>query len=138
MMIKSSIGHIQYNIDSKNNPFYKDLFTFLGWQILCDEPDMLGVEDEHKASLWFAGMLKQVSNDYDGPGVNHLAIAVPSQADVDEAVVYLKEHAIAALFETPRHRPEFCGKENSTYYQVMFESPDQLLFEIVYTGPKSK
>ena len=54
-MIKSSVGHIQYNIDPKNTPFYKDLFHFLGWKVLCDEPDMLGVEDEHKASLWFAG-----------------------------------------------------------------------------------
>jgi hypothetical protein len=39
------------------------------------------------------------------------------------------------LFETPRHRPEF-SSEDSTYYQIMFESPDRILLEFVYTGPK--
>jgi hypothetical protein len=51
-------------------------------------------------------------------------------------VTYLKQHGIKALFETPRHRPEFSGSEAETYYQVMFESPDRILFEVVYTGPK--
>ena len=27
--------------------------------------------------------------------------------------------------------------ESETYYQVMFESPDKVLFEVVYTGAKS-
>ncbi len=37
---------------------------------------------------------------------------------------------------TPRHRPEFSQGPDQTYYQVMFESPDRVLFEVVYTGPK--
>ena len=138
MMIKSTVGHIQYNIDEKNMQFYKDLFGFLGWKVICDEPKILGIEDENKASLWFTGPAKNVENDYDGPGANHLGIAVPRQSDVDETVAYFKEHSILPLFETPRHRPEFCGSEDSTYYQVMFESPDRLLFEVVYMGPISK
>jgi catechol 2,3-dioxygenase-like lactoylglutathione lyase family enzyme len=137
-MIKSTVGHIQYNIDLKNMRFYKDLFGFLGWKTLCDEDTLLGIEDDHKASLWFTGPAKKVDNDYDGPGANHLGIAVPNQADVDETVAYLKEHNVLPLFETPRHRAEFCGSEDDTYYQVMFESPDHLLFEVVYMGPKSK
>ena len=40
------------------------------------------------------------------------------------------------LFETPRHRPEFAESDGHTYYQVMFASPDGILFEIVYVGPK--
>ena len=66
--------------------------------------------------------------------MNHLAISVSSQAAVDKTVVYLQEHNIKMLFETPRHRPEFCSSTEETYYQVMFESPDRILFEVVYLG----
>lgn len=135
-MIQSTIGHLVINIHSEHMDFYKDLFTFLGWHVLFEEPKMLGIEDDQHASLWFTDPIKQVNNDYDGIGMNHLGITVPSQAAVDETVAYLKKHNIPALFETPRHRPEFCGSPEETYYQVMFESPDRVLFEVVYTGPK--
>jgi len=80
-----------------------------------------------RAGLWFGGALKAITNDYDGPGLNHLGLSVGSIADVDTAVAWLKEHGKPALFETPRHRPEFCSP-GSTYYQVMFESPDRSIF----------
>lgn len=73
---------------------------------------------------------------YDGPGMNHLALEVPAQSDVDAAAAYLAERGVPALFGTPRHNPEFSSAER-TYYQVMFESPDHILFEIVYMGPKA-
>ena len=69
--------------------------------------------------------------------MDHLGIGTASQADVDAVAAYLAERGVAALFETQRHRPEFGGGEEQTYYQVMFESPDRILFEVVYTGPKS-
>ena len=63
------------------------------------------------------------------------------RSDVDAAVDYLRERGITPLFETPRHRPEIIegtgGPDGHTYYQVMFASPDNLLFEVVYTGPKA-
>jgi len=136
-MAKGNLGHLQVNVHLQNKQFYKDLFEFLGWKVLYDDENMLGVEDEHSVSLWFSEPLKKtVANDYDGIGTNHMAISVPSQADVDAAVEFLKQHQVAALFDTPRHRPEFCDSEANTYYQVMFESPDHILFEVVYTGPK--
>ena len=137
-MDKSTFGHLLVNIQEEHKDFYKDLFSFLGWKVLFDEPKMLGIEDEHKVSLWFVNPIKKVNNDYDGIGMNHLGLSVPSQAAVDETVAYLQKHNIKALFETPRHRPEFCGSEDETYYQVMFESPDRILFEVVYTGPLEK
>jgi len=136
-MVKATVGHVQVNVDMQNLSFYKDFFTFLGWKILYEEPGMLGMEDEHKTSLWFTNPLKQVRNDYDGKGTNHFGFSVARQADVDETTAYLKDKGITALFDTPRHRPEFSGKE-STYYQVMFETPDKLLFEVVYIGPKTR
>jgi catechol 2,3-dioxygenase-like lactoylglutathione lyase family enzyme len=138
-MIKAKIGHAVLNIDPNNAGFYKQLLTFMGWKVLFEMPGMLGMGDDQDTSLWFAPPIKgDVKNDYDGPGTNHLAFSVGSQKDVDEAVVYLEQRGIAALFETPRHRPEFTHGSDQTYYQVMFESPDRLLFEIVYTGPIEK
>lgn len=135
--MQTSLSHIQVNVRPQNMPFYKELMTFLGWQPIYDDPNMLGVGGKDGASLWFAAEAKDVGNDYDGPGVNHLAIGAPSQVDVDAVVTYLAQHDVPALFETPRHRPEFSGDGN-TYYQVMFASPDRILFEVVYTGPKQE
>lgn len=137
-MEKATFGHMIVNIQEANQSFYKNLFSFLGWKVLMDHPKALGIEDENKVSLWFLEPIKKVNNDYDGIGMNHLAISVPSQAAVDETVVYLQKHNIKMLFETPRHRPEFCGSTDETYYQVMFESPDRILFEVVYIGLRAK
>ena len=136
--MQSTLGHIQICIDPGNLPFYKELFTFLGWKVLMDDPEMLGVSDSQHTSLWFTPKMKPCVNDFDGNGANHFALHVPHQANVDAAVAYLQERGVPALFETPRHRPEFSAGGNSTYYQVMFTSPDDLLFEIVYMGEKDK
>ena len=60
-----------------------------------------------------------------------------SDVDVDAVAAWLAERGVIALFETPRHRPDFSQSANDTYYQVMFETPDHILLEVVYTGPKS-
>lgn len=135
-MIQSKIGHIQFNVKLQNLAFYKDLMTFLGWSLLYQDEDACGYGNTDGVSLWFVAEMKDVCNDYDGSGMNHLALSTSSQREVDEMVAYLRDHAIAALFDTPRHRPEF-SREDNTYYQVMFESPDRILFEVVYRGPKS-
>ena len=134
--MRTHIGHIQFNVQPTNLPFYRDLTTFLGWQTVHDSEEFIGVADEDGNSLWFIGDVKPVPNDYDGPGMNHLGFSTTTQADVDTAVDYLKRQGVDLLFETPRHRPEFAQSETHTYYQVMFESPDRILFEIVYIGPK--
>jgi catechol 2,3-dioxygenase-like lactoylglutathione lyase family enzyme len=127
---------MQFNVKSENLAFYKGLLTFLGWQTLHEDEGMLGVADKNNLSFWFVGQTKDVVNDYDGPGMNHLAIGTAAQADVDTSADYLREQGVELLFETPRHRPDFSSGDD-TYYQVMFESPDKILIEIVYTGPKS-
>jgi catechol 2,3-dioxygenase-like lactoylglutathione lyase family enzyme len=134
--VQTHLSHIQFNVRPGNVPFYKDLFAFLGWQAIHEGDGFLGVAGKHGASLWFIGQVKDVNNDYDGPGMNHLALGTERQADVDAAAAYLRERGVALLFDTPRHRPEFSEGEGQTYYQVMFESPDRVLLEVVYTGPK--
>jgi catechol 2,3-dioxygenase-like lactoylglutathione lyase family enzyme len=135
-MQTAPIGHMQFNVRGENLPFYRDLLTFLGWRVIGEWPGMIGLGSLGGQSLWFIGQAKEVSNDYDGPGLNHLAFAAASVADVDESVAWLHGRGVAALFETPRHRPDFSADEQSTYYQVMFETPDRILVEIVYIGPK--
>lgn len=135
--MQSSLGHLQINVQPSNLGFYKDLFAFLGWQSIGADDSYVAVADSNKTSLWFIGNVKDVAYDYDGPGVNHVAISVGAQSDVDKAAQYLAERGIQHLFETPRHRPDFSGDGPDTYYQVMFESPDRILFEIVYIGPKA-
>ena len=54
---------------------------------------------------------------------------------MDEVSAQLVARGVKMLFETPRHRPEFSMSPEETYYQIMFESPDRILWEVVYTGP---
>lgn len=134
-MIQTTFGHIVFHVDAANISFYKALTEFLGWKTIFAAEGFLGTA-HGDGSIWFAGMAKDVANDYDGPGMNHFAFAAASIADVDSTAAFLTEQGVAHLFETPRHRPEFSRDENHTYYQVMFESPDRILFEVVYIGPK--
>jgi len=134
-MIKSAMGHMQIFINARNVEFYKSLFRFLDWAILYEDKASVSVGDKNGISLWFDPMIKDEKNDYDGIGMNHLALAVFSQQDVEDTTVWLRKQGIPTLFDTPCHRPDFSDGPDYTYYQVMFESPDGILFEVVYTGP---
>lgn len=134
--MNTTLSHLVYNVRDENFPFYKDLLTFLGWPTLHEDKGILGVGGQ-ETSFWFSSdQVNDNRNDYDGAGLNHVGIGAPTIADVDAVVAYLAERNIPTLFETPRHRPEFSENEASTYYQVMFETPDRILVEVVYTGPK--
>jgi hypothetical protein len=137
-MVNAVMGHMQVFIDSQHVDFYKNLFTFLGWSILYEDKAAVSVGDKNGFIIWFDPAIKDDKNDYDGFGMNHLALAVPSQEEVDLTVGWLAKNGIPTLFGTPCHRLDFADSVNDTYYQVMFESPDRILFEVVYTGPISK
>ena len=51
--MKSNAGHLQLNIHKENVAFYKDLFQFLGWKVIYDDPNGVGVVDSHGVSFWF-------------------------------------------------------------------------------------
>jgi catechol 2,3-dioxygenase-like lactoylglutathione lyase family enzyme len=132
--MKTGLDHLQVNVRPENVAFYRDLMTFLGWHDIVAGEGFFGMGGAH-GSLWFVSNgVTDAANDYDGPGVNHIGIGAASVADVDAAIAYLQERNIEPLFETPRHRP-IPGRDGHTYYQVMFESPDRVLFEVAYTGP---
>ena len=134
--MRTGIAHIQFNVKAENLPFYRDLFGYWGWEIIHSDDSMYGISGRNDESLWFTSGATGVTNDYDGPGMNHLAIGAESQSDVDAAGERLSAQGVDLLFDTPRHRPEFSGGESETYYQIMFETPDRILLEFVYRGPK--
>jgi catechol 2,3-dioxygenase-like lactoylglutathione lyase family enzyme len=134
--MKSSINHIQFNIDFENSIFYRELFTFLGWSLIFEAHGMMGFKSGKNGDVWFINSMKQEQTDYDKIGMNHISIGVKEQLNVDEVVSFLATKNVKCLFETPRHRPEFSQGTDQTYYQVMFTSPDNILFEVVYVGKK--
>jgi catechol 2,3-dioxygenase-like lactoylglutathione lyase family enzyme len=134
--VKTHLGHLVFYGDPQNVGFYKDLFEFLEWKTIYDEGGIFGTTDGNACDLWFEGEANGARNDHDGAGLNHLAVITESQEDVDTAVAYLIGKDVAMLFGTPCNRPEHAESENHLYYSAMFESPDRILIEIVYTGPK--
>ncbi len=134
--MRTFLGHVEIKVKPESLAFYKEFLAFAGWPVLHEDVTMVGVGGTGKDSLWFAASANGAANDHDGPGMNHLGFGAESIADVDAVVAWLGEKGMPALFETPRHRPEFSAGPDQTYYQVMFETPDGLLFEVVYTGPK--
>lgn len=134
--MKSHFYHLQININQTNLPFYKDLMNFMGWNVIFETEEMAGFTSGGDGSLWFLKSQNNGQSNYDGVGINHISLRVEEQKNVDEVMEHLKSKNIEMLFDTPKHRPEFAMSENETYYQIMFESPDKILFEIVYTGKK--
>ena len=134
--MKSHFYHIQINIDYTNVGFYKELMTFLGWKEIWEGEDLIGFRSHTSGDLWNVEMGSKEKQNYDHLGMNHISIRTETAADIDAIVAYLKEKNIKTLFDTPKHRPEFASEENETYYQVMFESPDKILYEIVFIGQK--
>jgi hypothetical protein len=134
--MKSSFYHIQINVDLRNIIFYKELFSFLGWSVIFEMDTVIGFKTDKGGDVWFVDSQKKEQTDYDKMGMNHLSIRVEKQTDIDKLVEFLGAQKISPLFETPRHRPEFNSEEGQTYYQVMFKSVDNILFEVVYIGAK--
>ena len=77
----TSVDHITFSVRPANVSFYRDLLTFLGWQLMYDSPETFGVSNGQQTSLDFGPVTTNVANDYDGPGMNHLGIPTATQAE---------------------------------------------------------
>jgi catechol 2,3-dioxygenase-like lactoylglutathione lyase family enzyme len=135
-LVKTHLGHVVMYGDQQNVGFYRDLFGYLGWTTVYDEGGILGISDGGQYQLYFEGESNGTAHDHDGTGLNHLAVITESQADVDAASTWLRSKGVELLYGTPCNRPEHAESENHLYYSAMFESPDRILLEVVYTGPK--
>ena len=132
------LNHLVFHVEAGNFDFYRRLFGQLGWTPVLEGDWGFGLAvDGQSPSLWFhaLGQPPTRPNDWDEPGLNHLAIGCDSIADVDAVAAWLRGQGVELLFDTPTHRPEYSQGEGQTYYSVMFASPDRLLLEAVYIGP---
>ena len=109
---------------------------FMGWNIIFEEKNVVGYKSGTNGDVWFVKTGKNKRVDYDAKGVNHISFRVEKMTDVDRVKKHLEKGGTKMLFDTPRHRPEFSSSKEETYYQIMFESPDKILFEVVYIGKK--
>lgn len=134
--MKSYLYHLQVNIDFKNVEFYRDLMGALGWNVIFESEGLIGFRTDKNGDVWYVDADRKTELDYDAVGVNHISIRVEELKNVDEIVEFLKTKDVKTLFDTPKHREEFAAKDSETYYQIMFESVDGILFEIVYIGKK--
>jgi catechol 2,3-dioxygenase-like lactoylglutathione lyase family enzyme len=130
----TGLTHLQVNVNAANMQWYKDVLdTFGGWTLIGDYGDVVGLSDGH-ASVWFAAGANEGANDRDGVGVGHIAVGAESVDDVDRVASALGANGVEFLWGTPQHRPDFAS-DGTTYYQIMFLSPDGVQFEYVYQGP---
>lgn len=135
--MKTSLYHLQLNADLKaNKDFYTSLFKLIDWEVIFEDPNLVGFKSENEVSVWLVHTDSKHHQNYDHLGLNHIALQVDELTDVDRIQKHLEERDITMLFGTPKHRPEFATSPEDTYYQIMFETPDRILFEVVYIGKK--
>ena len=108
----------------------------MGWSTIFEMDEVVGYKSGTNGDVWFVKTENKKVQDYDGIGLNHMAFSVDSVKDVDTIKDYLETKQVTMLFDTPKHRPEFASSPKETYYQIMFKSPDNILFEVVYVGKK--
>ena len=131
LLIKSYY-HLTINISDyeKSLPFYKDLFSYLGWQVVKEGAKHAGFTDG-SAEIW----LKETGEDYKKSGyhrkrtgVNHLAFRVKTREEVDQFYrEFLVPRKISSLYGSPKPFPQYTNK----YYAAFFEDPDRLKLEVV-------
>ena len=109
---------------------------FMGWNTIFEMDEVVGYRSGTNEDVWFVKTQNKEVQDHDGIGMNHISFRVNTISDVDVIHSFLEKKDIKMLFDTPKHRPEFSSSPKETYYQIMFKSPDGILFEVVYVGKK--
>lgn len=130
------IGHVGIEVSSlsKSKKFYKTLFEGLGFQIIMDIADGLGLSNGN-FSLWI-GELSESRVKRKAPTgeefvvADHLAILVPDKQTVYDIEKKMNKEGFEALFPCEEH-PEF----EPGYHAVSFCDPDNYVIEI-YTRQK--
>ena len=133
--ISAKLGHVVLLIHDYdlNVDIYKKLFKYFNFEFITDENYGIGVRMMNGSSLWVMKSTVEDINNRDGNGLNHIGFNVDSKKDVDQFTEeFLKVNNVETLFDTPKDRPDFTG-DSGNYYQVMFELPGKILFEVVFT-----
>lgn len=130
--MKSKLFHQVWHIKNYavNSPLYKKFFTYLEIPIWNEGADYFAV-DVNGFAIWLVPTTDQTKNDRDSYGMNHCAFIVDTKADVDRFTAeFLQPNGVETLFGTPKEREEF-HTDATGYYQVMFQLPGDILFEVL-------
>ena len=133
MGIETSFNHLQIYVSDRkiSFPFYKELLTYLGYQLVDEDESHLGMRNE-PTDIWLKEVPKEnksLGYSRRNVGVNHLAFGVSKREDVDKfCQEFLIPRGIKPLYDSPRHFPEYTEK----YYAVYFEDPDRIKLEVVF------
>ena len=135
---RTSVYHIQINVSNANRalPFYRAFFSYLGYRILEESPEHLGVSNG-TTDFWIIeskGSHSKRKFHRKAPGLNHISFEVASAETVRKFTRdFLGKRNIKALYDSPRHFPEY----HKDYYAVYFEGPDRIKLEVTHI-PRNK
>jgi len=133
----SSIAHVRLTVTDieRSRKFYESVF---GWPVLLEHPEQADEATREALGFLFGGViylvgtslvgLRPVARDSfheDRCGLDHIAFAVASKAELDTAAAHLDELGIA-------HEPV---KDIGPSYILEFRDPDNIALEL--TAPKS-
>ena len=131
--MRASVYHLQLNVREPgvSLPFYRALLGYLEYRVSYERPGVLGMSNG-STDFWLiatpADRRARAPHRKD-PGLNHIALRVPSHADVDRFHdEFLKPRGVPVLYGGPREYPEY----RPGYYAVFFEDPDRLKLEVVH------
>jgi len=133
MVIRTSFNHLQIYVSDKkvSFQFYKELLTYLGYKVVCEDGASLGMRNE-PTDIWLKGVPKENKHKLysrRNVGVNHLAFGVSKKEDVDKfCKEFLIPRGIKSLYNSPRKFHEYTER----YYAVYFEDPDKIKLEVVF------
>lgn len=131
--MNTTFNHLSFNVSDakKSLPFYKELLTFLGYSVVSESPDHLGMRNS-PTDVWISetdSKFKAKGFHRKSTGINHICFGVKSRAEVDKFNnEFLKKRKIPALYNSPKAFPEY----TKDYYAVYFEDPDRIKIEVAY------
>jgi len=127
------IDHLVIRVSDyrKSKAFYSRLFTFLGFEVSDEYPEMIGWTNG-RTRYWITpadaeGRRRKYSNG--DVGFHHYAFQLRSRKDVDALQSFL--HELGATIVDP------AGEYYDDYYAVFFLDPDGLKLECMKYGERT-
>jgi catechol 2,3-dioxygenase-like lactoylglutathione lyase family enzyme len=130
------VGHVGIEVSnlSKSKGFYRALFDTLGFKVIMDSEDGIGLSNQN-FQVWITELSKPRVQRKAPTGeefivADHLAVRVGDKKTVDAVDREMKRKKFEPLFPCEEHRQFEPG-----YYAVSFCDPDNYVIE-VYTRQK--
>lgn len=123
--MKASFYHVKLNVSNVN--FYKELLSYLGFEIFADFDNGLGATDGN-VSFWVTKATKPGEFNYQSIGLNHLAFKVGSKEEVSRFYQEFIQTKGLRLLDEPQEYPRY--NQGKGYYAVFFEDPDHIKLEV--------